>query len=158
MAKQVREYASELKQLASIRAFIEEECRRAWGVARTGGGAHSASPGEAALDQLLLAVQETATNIVRHGYHDDARRPIRVVVEVSPDEVWLLFHYPGRDFDPEQVPPPCFDGTREGGFGVYLIQKLVDEVRYHRDSTGLCSVQLRKKRSPAAPQESQSCS
>jgi len=158
MAKQVREYVSELTQLAAIRAFIEEECRRGWGAARSGGGTHPATAVETALDQLLLAVQETASNIVRHGYHDEASRPIRVVLEVSADEVRLFFHYPGRDFDPEQVPPPAFDGTREGGFGIYLIRQLVDEVHYHRDSTGLCSVHLRKKRSPAVPQEAHSCS
>jgi len=158
MAKQVREYASELKQLAAIRAFIEEECRRDWGAARSAGGTHPANAAEIALDQLLLAVTETASNIVRHGYQDEARRPIRVVLEVSPDEVRLFFHYPGREFDPERVPPPVFDGTREGGFGIYLIRQLVDEVHFHRDSTGLCSVHLRKKRSPAVPQEAQSCS
>lgn len=149
MPKQVREYASELKELAALRAFIEAECRQAWGVVGGGRGHHTVSPTESALDQLLLAVQETATNIVRHGYFDEGSRPIRVVLEASPDEVQLLFCYPGKPFDPESVPPPVFDGTREGGFGVYLIRQLVDEVRYHRDHTGLCSIQLNKKRSPA---------
>jgi serine/threonine-protein kinase RsbW len=149
MAKQVREYASDLKHLATIRAFIEAECRRAWEVEVPARSPHAGSPAELALDQLLLAVQEAATNIVRHGYEDEANRPIRVVLEVSPDEVQLLFCYPGKEFDPETVPPPVFDGSKEGGFGVYLIRQLVDEVRYHRDSAGLCSIHLHKKRSPA---------
>ncbi len=146
MAKQVREYASELKELAAIRAFIETECRRAWGAEGSGRTYSQVGPTEAALDQLLLAVQEAATNIIRHGYDDADSRPIRVVLEIGPDEVCLLFSYPGKAFDPDKVPPPVFDGTQEGGFGVYLIKKLVDEVRYHRDSSGLCSIHLHKKR------------
>lgn len=158
MAKQVREYASELKELAAIRGFIEAECRRVWGAEGGGRGRHPANSTESALDQLLLAVQETATNIVRHGYHDEDSRPIRVVLEASPEEVRLLFCYPGRAFDPEKVPPPVFDGSREGGFGVYLIRQLVDEVQYYRDNTGLCSIHLHKKRPQASHQEFQPCS
>ncbi len=155
MAQQVREYPSELQHLAALRTFIEAECRRVWGMT----GNHAFPAAESALDQLLLAVQETATNIVRHGYRDESHRPIRVVLEAEADEVRLAFHYPGRSFDPDAVPPPVFDGSKEGGFGVYLIRRLVDEVRYQRDSSGLCSVHLRKKRSPALPpQESEACS
>ena len=58
---------------------------------------------------------------------------------------------------PDQVAPPVFDGTREGGFGVYLIRQLVDEVHYTRDSAGLCAIHLVKKRNPIPPQEHHAC-
>jgi anti-sigma regulatory factor (Ser/Thr protein kinase) len=146
MAQQSREYPSELDQLAAMRAFILTECRRAW----TG---HA----EETLDQLLLAVHEAATNIIRHGYQDEGGRPIRLHLEIESDRVHLWFFYPGRQFDPAQVAPPVFDGTREGGFGVYLIRQLVDEVYYTRDSAGLCSIHLIKKRNPLSPQEHHVC-
>jgi serine/threonine-protein kinase RsbW len=142
MARHTREFANELSQLAGLRAFILTECRRAW-------GAHA----EDALDQLMLAVQEAATNILRHGYRDEGRRPIRLAIEIEPDRVHLAFIYPGRHFDPEKVLPPVFDGSREGGFGVYLIRQLVDEVRYTRDSEGMCGIHLVKKRHPVSSQE-----
>src|SRR5262249_60667467 len=39
-------------------------------------------------------------------------------------------------FDPAMVQPPVFDGSRDGGFGVYIIAHCVDEVRYVRDEQG----------------------
>jgi len=150
LAQQIREYPSELDQLAAMRAFILTECRKA-------SRGCEAPEADEALDQLLLAVHEAATNIIRHGYQDEAGRPIRLIVEIDSDRVHLWFFYPGRHFDPAQVAPPVFDGTREGGFGVYLIRQLVDEVYYTRDSSGLCSIHLIKKRNPLSPQEHQVC-
>lgn len=142
MARHTREFPSDLAQVAAMRAFIAGECRRAW-------SGHV----EHALDQLLLAVHEAATNIIRHGYQDDAGRLIRLVLEIDPDRAQVVFSYPGRHFDPDRVPYPVFDGTREGGFGVYLIRQLVDEVHYTRDGASQCGIQLVKKRQPATPQE-----
>ncbi len=42
----------------------------------------------------------------------------------------------GIAFNQELVAPPKFDGTEDGGFGVYIIANLVDEVSYTRDETG----------------------
>jgi anti-sigma B factor antagonist len=47
------------------------------------------------------------------------------------------------------VAPPAFDGSRQGGFGVYLIKQTVDEVHYFCDARGRCGVRLVKKRAPA---------
>src|SRR4051794_22497113 len=111
MARLIQEYESNLGQLASMRAFILAECRRAW----------AAYPHEETLTELQLAAQETATNIVRHGYQDQTHGPIRLEIDIDSDRVCLVFSYRGREFHPEQVPPPTFDGSRTGGFGVYLI-------------------------------------
>jgi serine/threonine-protein kinase RsbW len=146
MPQQSREYPCHLAQLAAMRGFVLAECGRAW-----------TTQGEESLDQLLLAVHEAATNIIRHGYADDAGRPIRLVLEIESDRAHLWFSYPGRHFDPEQVAPPAFDGTRDGGFGVYLIRQLVDEVHYTRDTAGMCAIHLVKKRHPIPPQEHQAC-
>jgi serine/threonine-protein kinase RsbW len=139
MVQQTLEFASDLAELASMRGFILEACRRAWG-----------SQDAETVDQVLLAMQEAATNIVRHGYQDAARRPIRLALRVDGHQVCLDFSYHGIAFDPASVPPPAFDGSRLGGFGVYLIRKLVDEVIYSSDSTGRCTVRLVKRR-PAPP-------
>jgi len=136
MTRVIRSYVSELGQLSAMRAFIVAECRRAWGPAAD----------EETLNELQLAVQEAATNIVRHGYRDEGRRPIQLVLEADPAQVVLTFLYPGREFDPGAVPPPAFDGSREGGFGVFLIRQLVDEVVYDSDTNGLCRIRLLKKR------------
>ena len=41
-------------------------------------------------------------------------------------------------------PPPALDGSRESGFGIYLITKSVDDVRYSRDERGRNCIALVK--------------
>jgi anti-sigma regulatory factor (Ser/Thr protein kinase) len=72
-------------------------------------------------------------------------KPIEVVVEPDEDSVSVWLNHRGRSFDPTNVPPPNFDGSKESGFGVYLIRQLVDEVRYYQDENGQCVVRLFKK-------------
>jgi serine/threonine-protein kinase RsbW len=134
------EFASDLAHLSAVRSWIRTTCQEVWG-----------SAGQEALDQLLLAVQEAGTNIVRHGYQDPAQRPIHLRVEADAGQVSVVFTYPGQPFNPNLVPEPLFDGTREGGYGVYLIAQLVDEVHYSHDSTGLCRVHLHQHCPPHRP-------
>ena len=53
----------------------------------------------------------------------------------------------GLGFDADEVEPPRFDGTRIGGFGLYMIRECVDEVRYSREADGRNVVRLVKRMS-----------
>jgi serine/threonine-protein kinase RsbW len=136
MVRLRQEFTSDLRQLAEMRAFVREGCRQAWGLT----GDHDL------LHQLDLAVTEAATNIIRHGYQSEMGRPIEVSFEASEQELCVGLYHDGEVFDPSQASPPAFDGSREGGFGLYLIREAVDEVRYFRDERGRAGVQLIKKR------------
>jgi len=137
MVQVSREYASDPRQLADLRSLVSETGRNAWG----------SDTDEDALDQLVLAVHEAAANIIRHAYGGEIVHPIYVHIEGDPEHVGVKLSYHGRrDFDPDAVVAPSFDGSREGGFGLYLIRELVDEVRYSRDSAGLSVIWLLKKR------------
>ncbi len=57
----------------------------------------------------------------------------------------MRLHHLGPSFDPSEVPLPAFDGSRESGFGIYLIAKSVDEVRYYRDERGRNCIALTKR-------------
>lgn len=142
MVQVTQEYESDLDRLAEIRLLVEKACREAW-------NAHAGAFGsceEALLGQLLLAVQEAATNVIRHAYHGRKGQPLHVEVEATADQLTVVLHYRGPPFDPSAVAPPCFDGSRTGGFGVYLIPRLVDAVSYHRDEAGRCAVRMLKQR------------
>ncbi|MDQ2686902.1 MAG: SpoIIE family protein phosphatase, partial [Armatimonadota bacterium] len=89
---------------------------------------------EVRLATLELAANEAASNIMRHAYIGAQDRSIRVEMDADGDRVILQLHHWGKSFDPTTAPPPTFDGTREGGFGVYMIAECVDEVRYLTDS------------------------
>src|SRR5262245_28740411 len=118
-----REYSSDLRQLAAMRALVRDACRRAWGAASD----------DEAVGLLELALDEAATNVILHAYQGQEGRPIELVVEADADRACVALYHHGRDFDPCAAPPPDFSGARESGFGLYLMQQSVDEVRYQRD-------------------------
>jgi len=73
---------------------------------------------------------EAALNIVLHAYKREqaAHRPCSS--DADPQENLCLAVSLGPRFDPDHAPPPIFDGSKESGFGVYLIKETVDDVRY----------------------------
>ena len=130
-------YTSDVREVGPIREFVRNKCLEEWGD----------DPATAdAIHLLALAVDEAATNIVLHAYDRRAGQPIELVVECEPDEVAVSLIHQGRDFDPATVPPPSYDGSRTGGFGVWLIQEAVDQVEYRRADSGQCVVHLMKRR------------
>src|SRR5437762_8370224 len=111
MERAARTFSSDLRQLAEMRAFVRDICRRSWGI----------PPEHEALAQLDLAISEAAANIIRHGYRGEADRPIEIIVDADENRVSIGLYHEGIEFDPASVPPPVFDGSREGGFGLYLM-------------------------------------
>jgi PAS domain S-box-containing protein len=97
---------------------------------------------------LELAVNEAASNIMKHAYHGRADQRIELDAETFPDRVSIRLYHLGDSFDPTSVSPPALDGSRESGFGTYLIAKSVDEVRYSRDERGKNCVALIKVLDP----------
>jgi anti-sigma regulatory factor (Ser/Thr protein kinase) len=131
------EVSSALSQLVRLREFAQLFCRALPPPTLTDDG----------IAQLQLAVTETASNIVRHAYHGQAGQPIQLEADAFADRVVVRLCHTGRSFDPKQVPAPTFDGSREGGFGLYIIAQSVDEVRYVRDERGrncICLTKYRK--------------
>jgi serine/threonine-protein kinase RsbW len=97
-------------------------------------------------DDVVLALNEVATNAVLHG--SSGGQPIQVVVHITNDwvEASVLDHGP--------QPPPGLsadtdtDELRAGGRGLWLLGRLVDEVRIERVQLGT-RVTLRRALGPA---------
>jgi serine/threonine-protein kinase RsbW len=137
MSSAEMDIASDPSQLAVVREFVTSFCREKTALALD----------ETSIHQLELAVNEAATNIMRHAHRGRSEERIQVEADVEGDQVVIQFHYGGAGFDPETAPPPAFDGSREGGFGVYLIAHCVDQVRYSQDEEGRNCICLVKHRS-----------
>jgi anti-sigma B factor antagonist len=137
MLRVSRRFESVLTEMAAMRALTAEVCRQAW----------ACTDDDEQLGKLQLALTEAAANIIRHAYDGEAGRPIVLELQASPDQVRLTLFHEGRDFDPKAAPAPAFDGSREGGFGLYMIARLVDEVFYFRDAGGQRGVRLVQRRS-----------
>ena len=97
---------------------------------------------EACLDKrsayhLRLAVDETVQNIIEHGYDINCTTcgPIQIWAEINPYTVSITIEDTGNAFDMTTHPTPPDLGstldTRElGGLGVYLVTKVIDDMRY----------------------------
>lgn len=136
IARAQTEIASDLNELAHARAFVRRVCERI--------AAPPLDPER--ISQLELATTEAISNVVRHGSSGSAKVPIHVDAEIFSNRVAITLKYRGEPFDPRTVTPPAFDGSRDGGFGVYIIARSVDEVSYERDADGVNSIRLVKKR------------
>ncbi len=142
MLRRQQEYDGALSQLAPMRAFLREACREGCPAAVADGGL---------LPPLELALTEAASNIILHGAQSPPLSKITMSVEILDDQVGVILRYAGVPFDPESARKPDFDGSRESGFGLYLIQKCVDEVRYSQDEDGQCVIHLVRKRTQNHP-------
>lgn len=129
-----QEFPSDLRQLAAVRALVRDVCRGAW-----------ATPDEEGLAQLELAVDEAAANVMLHAYAGKDDLPLEVDVAAAPDHVCVALFHQGEPFDPQRVAPPDFDGSRESGFGLYLIRQAVDDCTFFQDERGHHGVRLTKR-------------
>jgi serine/threonine-protein kinase RsbW len=117
---------AELKNLAVIRQFLEEAGRQL-------------RSSDRALDDLTLAVDEMATNIILHGY---GNQPGEIELEVTREAAALVVYL--RDqapvFDPTGLPDPDItlplDQRPIGGLGVFLARKRVDSLKHRPRARG----------------------
>lgn len=84
---------------------------------------------------LVLACDEAATNIVEHAYSRKGSEPHFVLaLNCRKNRVIATFFDSGSSFDLQAVAQPDIRknlaGERRGGYGVFLIRKLVDKIVY----------------------------
>jgi sigma-B regulation protein RsbU (phosphoserine phosphatase) len=136
VARRELEIDSDLKQLRQVREFVRGFCRNL----------PDAPLDEDSIAALELAVNEAASNIMKHAYHGREDQRIHLEAEAFPGRVVIQLHHLGDAFDPSMAPPPALDGSRDSGFGAYMIARSVDEVRYYRDERGRNCIALVKAR------------
>jgi phosphoserine phosphatase RsbU/P len=86
---------------------------------------------------LALALEECASNIVNHGLNRDRTRTFWVAFERAPDAFVIELRDDGPEFDPTcPGPKTAFEPDEEssGGWGLELVRRNVDDVRYRRES------------------------
>jgi serine/threonine-protein kinase RsbW len=128
-------FAAELKNLAAIRDFVRES-------------AAVLDVAPAIISDLLLAVDEAATNVIIHGYRGQQGT---IEIEVKREAADIVVHV--RDnappFDPTNVPSPDLTRPLEerppGGLGIYLIRQYMDEVIYRLMPQGGNELTLKKR-------------
>jgi len=102
--------------------------------------------------KLKIAVYEACMNVIEHGYCFESGK--FMIIEVLWDngmfKVSIVDHgksfnfYDVKQYDVEEA----FQEKRQGGFGLYIIQRSVDEIRYEKDPSGGNRLTLVKKIHP----------
>jgi serine/threonine-protein kinase RsbW len=91
-----------------------------------------------AFDDVRLAVDEAVTNIITHGYNGPGDIELDLTAEGSDLIVRLRDQAPA--FDPASAPPVDLSppGEREnpGGFGLFLMRSVMDDISYKVTTTG----------------------
>ncbi len=93
----------------------------------------------AAIDELIVAVNEALSNIVRHSYQDNPGA-IKVIMVCGQSVVKVTLIDSGPDFDPTSVPTPDTSLPLEkrpfGGMGVHMMRAFCDELTYRKVADG----------------------
>lgn len=101
-------------------------------------------------EDILLCCDEAGTNIVMHSYKNTTiKNPnFECAIRFEGNFVEILLRDKGMKFEREKVPKPSIEanlkGERRGGFGVFIIEKLMDSVQYNFVD-GYNELVLRKK-------------
>ncbi len=103
--------------------------------------------------QVQLAVDEAATNIIQHGYEPDTPGEIEISWRVDGVQFAITLHDHGRFFDPKDVPMPDIHAPlaerQAGGLGIFLMGRLMDEVRFECDAKRGNFLTMTKRIGPA---------
>jgi len=87
---------------------------------------------------LALALEECGSNIVNHALRRDAQQVFQVVIEHTGRAVTVELRDRGPEFDPTRVgiaePIAGEDDRPPGGWGIQLVRRYMDEIRYRREN------------------------
>jgi len=110
----------EVKELAAIRDRVELQSA-------------SMKLSEEETYQIVSAVDETCTNIIRHAYRDKEGK-IEISLKVDSERFEIEVTDKGIIFDPTQHIPHNIDqekmGRQKGGLGLFIIKKTMDDLNY----------------------------
>lgn len=112
---------SRTENLSEIRDFVSGKARAA-GIA------------EDTVENIILAVDEACTNIIKHAYKLSPEGEIIIKINYDKEKFTVTIIDYGKSFEPERVPLPdlqkYYREHRVGGLGMYLMKSLMDNVEY----------------------------
>ena len=135
--------ANELREIAGVAARIDEFC--------------ASRNLQHAAYAVNLAIDEILTNTIEHGYEDDERHRIELIVRVEEESLVVVIVDDSLPVDlgiaPERDLDASLEDTALGGLGLFLVHQMMDSVDYRREE-GCNVVTLVKDTRTAEPPSS----
>lgn len=84
-----------------------------------------------------IALREALANAIKHGANGDPSKLIECRVSCEEPGILIVVRDPGNGFDPNAVPDPLSGENiySNHGRGIFLINKLMDEVKFEKNGT-----------------------
>ena len=127
--------AANLNDLLQVRHFVEET-------------AVTHIHNQQTISDIVLAIDEAVTNIIRHGYQHDSGK-IEISISYQETQIEIKIYDRSPNFDPTQVIPPDpntpLSQRKPGGMGIPLIRHLTDELQYQKLPDGRNELTLIKQ-------------
>ncbi len=100
-------------------------------------------------DQIALAVDEAATNVIEHAYGGAGDKLVELRYDDRGEDLRVDVVDHGRTVDPKKMPRVDLDRyvseRRKGGLGVHLMGKIMDSVTFRRSGRrNVCCLVRRK--------------
>jgi serine/threonine-protein kinase RsbW len=135
--KKKRTFPGRYESLEKIRDFVVQ-------------AASTAGLNEKAAYEVELAVDEACCNIIDHAYGGEDKGEIECCTEVESDGLQITLKDHGSPFDPKQVTDPQLNvplgKLKTRGVGLFLMRKMMNEVRYQTNKIGGNIMTLVKKK------------
>ncbi len=88
--------------------------------------------------EIETSLREALANAIVHGCRNDSEKMVQCCVACDESRgLLIVVRDPGEGFNPASLPSPVMGQHiySEHGRGIYLINRLMDEVRYERGGT-----------------------
>lgn len=136
--KETKQFPGDLDAVRQICAFVVQAAEKA--------GLSASETYE-----VELAVDEACTNIIEHAYREVENGRIECTIEVLSYGLKIVLKDQGVRFNPEGVPVPDpklpLKKVKPGGAGLYLMRKMMDEVKFNFSAAHGNSLTMVKRKS-----------
>jgi len=94
---------------------------------------------------IILAVVEACSNIIKHGYKNDYNKEINLTINAEAKILTISIIDKGLKFDTNSFEPRNVSEVRPGGLGIHIIKQVMDVVEYTQTSQGFNKIKMVKK-------------
>lgn len=91
---------------------------------------------EAEAGWLTMAIDEAATNVIRHAYRNSPDGKLALEIQTFPDRMEFILEDWAPKVSPEAIRPRPLNEIRPGGLGTFFIYSFMDSCCFDKDFPG----------------------
>jgi anti-sigma regulatory factor (Ser/Thr protein kinase) len=94
---------------------------------------------------IILAVDEACSNIIKHSYKNDHNRKIDLSIRQETNSLVISVLDDGIKFDINSIEARKIDEIKPGGLGIHIIKQVMDTVEYSHTPDGFNKIKMVKQ-------------